>query len=354
MKRIAAKNWYLVQEVACLWTQARRDVTDQFVHHVIQSGMKNAKRELMAKMGKVRRNSVAVKREPSTYFAFFLTEGSQADSTTHDDHNDGDDDSEYEDALATNNLSPNAFMRRQQARYLQYLKSYEGQSPPEKKKVYDYNDYRVKILVKKHQDVLKKMDDEEAARLERVERLRKKAQEDAELQKQAKERQRKEKERQKAALRQKQEEEHQEKLRQFQRQREKRMKLEEQRKKDEKRQEAERKLMRQEDPLVIAKRVRDWQLHVQQLKKGTPCPCRPTFVLFSPSNTHLCPCRQQPKKRSSCKSSNTSDPPTIDRCITTPHPTNSHRPKNDEKRKKRKKLVYVKLFVNEYVRKCKP
>lgn len=314
MKRIAAKNWYLVQEVACLWTQARRDVTNQFVHHVIQSAMKNAKRELMAKMGKVRRNSVAVKREPSSYFAFFLTEGSQADSATHDDDHNGDDDSEYEDALATNNLSPNAFMRRQQARYLKYLKSYDGQSPPEKKKVYDFNDHRVKILVKKHQDVLKKMDDEEAARLERVERLRKKAQEEAESQKQAKERQRKEKERQKAALQRKQEEEHQEKLRQFQRQREKRLKQEEARKKDEKRQEAERKLMRLEDPLVLAKRMRDWQLHVQQLKKGLyPPPCRlssvvcpvltgpnlPLFILFFPLITS-----QQPKKRSSCKNSN--------------------------------------------------
>lgn len=245
-----------------MWTQSRRNVTDQFVHHIVQQGMKNAKQEILLKQGK-RKKIPAVKKDPSTYFAFFLTEGSTADSVGQDDT-----DSDYEDALATDNQSPNMFMRRQQSRYLQFLKSQENIPPPEKRKVYNFDDHKVKVLIKKHQSVLKKIENEEQLRAERVEKLRKKTQQEVEAKKEEEEKLKKQKNEMKLAYKKKLEEENQERIRNFQKLREKKLKQEEKRKREEKQEEEERKKMRAEDPLFLAKRLRDWQLHVQKLKKG--------------------------------------------------------------------------------------
>ncbi len=265
MKRIASKNWYLIEEIACIWTQARRDVTDQFVHHVLQQGMKNAKQELLARLGKRKKKNVAppIKKDQSSYFAFFLTEGSTADASVDDDEN-----SEYEDALATDDQTPNAFMRRQQSRYLQYIKAQQNQPIPEKRKIYNHDDYKVKKLVKRHQEVLKKIENEEILRAEKVEKMRKKAQQEADMKKQEEEKLRKQKEQMKIEYKKKMEEENQERIRNYQKLREKKQRLEERKKKELKQEEEERKKMRGEDPMILAKRLRDWQLHVQQLKKG--------------------------------------------------------------------------------------
>ncbi len=94
IKEVAFENWCLIEEVACIWTQARRNVADEFIYNVFEMATDNVmdrlidekikeKKRLMKKRQKSFRLLSAEKRTLSagdpnkrdeSFLQFFLTE----------------------------------------------------------------------------------------------------------------------------------------------------------------------------------------------------------------------------------------------------------------------------------------
>lgn len=179
----------LVQEVACIWTAARRSVTDSFVHHVINVGRNKAlltcTQDRRKKKKKVKKDKPAPPPQDNAYLQFFLTEfdnmgptgggGSDDDASSYY-YVDGDSDDENDSLNSPNKRkkgpmgpSPNI---RQASRYAQgTTASTRTQGQSSKKKQYDPNDYKVKQLIKKHTEVMKTMEDEQTKRAALVEQV---------------------------------------------------------------------------------------------------------------------------------------------------------------------------------------
>eukprot|EP01038_Epipyxis_sp_PR26KG_P013656 gene13656-18328_t len=96
---VAMQSWFLVQEVASIWTVARRATADEFVYHCITVAYNNVFKNIMnsknnrsSKVNKKHKKSPASSVGP--YYQFFLTEfdGSDHNNIMEDDDSNSDTD----------------------------------------------------------------------------------------------------------------------------------------------------------------------------------------------------------------------------------------------------------------------
>ncbi len=262
-----------MQEAARIWTQARHDVTNDFVDHVLSVGMKKAFLQTLQsdRSKKIKRKkSIVPTPQGDAYLQFFLTEfdgpgdrGNDEDDEEDDEESDDQDDESQEEGKhgRSNNrrtstkikqnvagvpfVNPNT---RQPSRYTS-----TNNNSVNKKKQYDPNDRKVKELIKRHEEVVKTMESEQQRRQQLVEKEKMKEREKKEREKKKEEEERMKKEKAKHDFHQRLEEERERQSKLINKLREEKKKKEEEKEKELKREKDEIKAMYREDWLLKGK-----------------------------------------------------------------------------------------------------
>ncbi len=263
-----------MQEAARIWTQARHDVTNDFVDHVLSVGMKKAFLQTLQsdRSKKIKRKkSIVPTPQGDAYLQFFLTEfdgpgdrGNDEDDEEDDEESDDQDDESQEEGKhgRSNNrrtstkikqnvagvpfVNPNT---RQPSRYT----SSTNNNGVNKKKQYDPNDRKVKELIKRHEEVVKTMESEQQRRQQLVEKEKMKEREKKEREKKKEEEDRMKKEKAKHDFHQRLEEERERQSKLINKLREEKKKREEEKERELKREKDEIKAMYREDWLLKGK-----------------------------------------------------------------------------------------------------
>lgn len=174
---MATDNWQLVVDIASLMTSARREVADNMVHQVITTATQHVADVLTVHDSKKVKRS-RTKRSSNDFLQFFLTEFDREDENGEDDESV----QSYSDEESKKDLNSTKLTKRksttdllskpllkQSSRYLSQRT--DDSSKPKRGKKYDTNDHQTKMLIRKHQDNLIQMQEEQKRRLLVVEKV---------------------------------------------------------------------------------------------------------------------------------------------------------------------------------------
>lgn len=183
VQSVALDNWLMVQQVACLCTAARREVAHHAVDSFLAVGMDQVVNRIVAekqaekpkkrlqtfvKSRKFRSHSIA-----NSFLQFFLTE--------FDGH--GDEESSQEGSMVEEEQSPSRRVDkeeskaappmpslRQSSRYWDLIHTQNnGEQEKKRRKTYDFEDERVKNLLKRHLDTVRQVEAERKRRVKMLE-----------------------------------------------------------------------------------------------------------------------------------------------------------------------------------------
>eukprot|EP00981_Chlorochromonas_danica_P002009 scaffold413_cov176-Ochromonas_danica.AAC.5 len=182
VQSVAMENWLMVQQVACFCTAARREVAQHAVDSFLTVGMDQVVNRIVAekqaekpqkrlktfvKSRKFRSHSIA-----NSFLQFFLTE--------FDGH--GDDESSQEGSIVEeqspcrqvdkeeSKAAPPMPLLRQSSRYWDLINTQNnGEQEKKRRKTYDFEDERVKNLLRRHLDTVRQVEAERKRRVKMLE-----------------------------------------------------------------------------------------------------------------------------------------------------------------------------------------